>query len=103
MEGFSYERRKKRHKQANTGAGFNIVAQEVRKLSSETATATATEQIETSLKTITSNIQTLMESMEQIETASNDQAEQVQHFSEAIEKRNERTEQMALYIKGLLR
>lgn len=101
MEGFSYERRKKRHKQANTGAGFNIVAQEVRKLSSETATVT--EQIETSLKTITSNIQTLMESMEQIETASNDQAEQVQHFSEAIEKRNERTEQMALYIKGLLR
>ncbi|EFI68781.1 methyl-accepting chemotaxis protein 3 [Lysinibacillus fusiformis ZC1] len=101
MEGFSYERRKKRHKQANTGAGFNIVAQEVRKLSSETATAT--EQIETSLKTITSNIQTLMESMEQIETASNDQAEQVQHFSEAIEKRNEITEQMALYIKGLLR
>lgn len=101
MEGFSYERRKKRHKQANTGAGFNIVAQEVRKLSSETATVT--EQIETSLKTITSNIQTLMESMEQIETASNDQAEQVQHFSEAIEKRNEITEQMALYIKGLLR
>lgn len=101
MEGFSYERRKKRHKQANTGAGFNIVAQEVRKLSSETATAT--EQIETSLKTITSNIQTLMESMEQIETASNDQAEQVQHFSEAIEKRNEITELMALYIKGVLR
>ncbi|MED4699585.1 methyl-accepting chemotaxis protein [Lysinibacillus capsici] len=101
MEGFSYERRKKLHKQANTGAGFNIVAQEVRKLSSETATAT--EQIETSLKTITSNIQTLMESMEQIETATNDQAEQVQHFREAIEKRNERTEQMALYIKGLLR
>lgn len=101
MEGFSYERRKKRHKQANTDAGFNIVAQEVRKLSSETAIAT--EQIETSLKTITSNIQTLMESMEQIETASNDQAEQVQHFSEAIEKRNEITELMALYIKGVLR
>lgn len=75
--------------------------QEVRKLSSETATAT--EQIEASLKTIASNIQTLMESMEQIETASNDQAEQVQHFSEAIEKLNEITEQMALYIKGLLR
>lgn len=44
-----------------------------------------------------------MESMEQIETASNDQAEQVQHFSEAIEKLNKITEQMALYIKGLLR
>ncbi|WP_342533385.1 methyl-accepting chemotaxis protein [Lysinibacillus sp. FSL K6-0057] len=83
------------------GAGFNIVAQEVRKLSSETATAT--EQIETSLKTITSNIQALMESMEQIEAASNDQAEQVQQFSEAIEKLNDISEQMAVYIKGLLR
>ncbi|WP_421924964.1 hypothetical protein [Lysinibacillus capsici] len=62
------------------GAGFK----EVRKLSSETATAT--EQIETSLKTITSNIQALMGSMEQIGAASNDQAEQVQQFSEAIEK-----------------
>ncbi|MEY2354334.1 hypothetical protein [Lysinibacillus capsici] len=46
----------------------------------------ATEQIVTSLKTITSNIQALMESMEQIEAASNNQAEQVQQFSEAIEK-----------------
>jgi len=41
--------------------------------------------------------------MEQIEAASNDQAEQVHHFSEAIEKLNKITEQMALYIKGLLR
>lgn len=38
----------------------------------------ATEQIVTSLNTITSNIQALMESMEQIEAASNIQAEQVQ-------------------------
>ena len=75
--------------------------QEVRKLSSETTTVT--EQIETSLKTITSNIQALMESMEQIEVASNDQAEQVQQFSEAIEKLNDISEQMAVYIKGLLR
>ena len=44
-----------------------------------------------------------MESMEHIEVASNDQAEQVQQFSEAIEKLNEISEQMALYIKGLLR
>lgn len=35
---------------------------------------------------ITSNIQALMESMEQIEVASNDHTEQVQQFSEAIEK-----------------
>lgn len=83
------------------GAGFNIVAQEVRKLSSETATAT--EQIESSLKTITSNVQSLMESMEQIEAASNEQAELVQQFSEAIEKLSDASDQMALYIKGILR
>jgi len=41
--------------------------------------------------------------MEQIEVASNDQAEQVQQFSEAIEKLNDISEQMAVYIKGLLR
>lgn len=41
--------------------------------------------------------------MVQIEAASNNQAEQVQQFSEAIEKLNEISEQMALYIKGLLR
>lgn len=44
-----------------------------------------------------------MESMEHIEVASNDQAEQVQQFGEAIEKLNEISEQMALYIKGLIR
>lgn len=45
-----------------------------------------------------------MESMEQIEAASNDQEEQVQQLSEAIEKPKwDISEQMALYIKGLLR
>ncbi|MEK5233153.1 methyl-accepting chemotaxis protein [Lysinibacillus sp. FSL K6-0232] len=83
------------------GAGFNIVAQEVRKLSNETATAT--EQIETSLKTITSNVQALMESMEQIESASNEQAELVQQFSEAIETLSEISGQMEHYIKNILR
>lgn len=83
------------------GAGFNIVAQEVRKLSSETSTAT--EQIETSLKTITSNVQALMESMEQIETASNEQAELVQQFSEAIEKLSDVSVQMTHYVKEVLR
>lgn len=83
------------------GAGFNIVAQEVRKLSSETSTAT--EQIETSLKTITNNVQSLMESMEQIEVASNEQAELVQQFSEAIEKLSNVSTQMSYYVKEVLR
>ncbi|WP_107949325.1 methyl-accepting chemotaxis protein [Lysinibacillus parviboronicapiens] len=83
------------------GAGFNIVAQEVRKLSSETSTAT--EQIETSLKTITSNIQALMESVGHIEAASNEQAELVQQFSDAIEKLSDVSGQMAHYVKEVLR
>lgn len=83
------------------GAGFNIVAQEVRKLSSETSTAT--EQIETSLKTITSNVQSLMESMEQVQMASNEQAELVQQFSEAIEQLSSVSGQMAHYVKEVLR
>ncbi|KOS71685.1 hypothetical protein AEA09_01470 [Lysinibacillus contaminans] len=83
------------------GAGFNIVAQEVRKLSNETSTAT--EQIETSLKTITSNVQSLMESMEQVQAASNEQAELVQQFSEIIGNLSDVSGQMAHFMKDVLR
>ncbi|CAM5205773.1 Chemotaxis protein OS=Lysinibacillus sphaericus OX=1421 GN=LS41612_07970 PE=3 SV=1 [Lysinibacillus sphaericus] len=44
------------------GAGFNIVAQEVRKLSSETSNAT--ESIETSLRNINSSLENLKQNME---------------------------------------
>ncbi|MEG0259116.1 MAG: methyl-accepting chemotaxis protein [Lysinibacillus sp.] len=83
------------------GAGFNIVAQEVRKLSSETSTAT--EQIESSLKTITGNVQALMESMEQVQAASNEQAELVQQFSEVIENLGDVSTQIAHFMKDVLR
>ena len=83
------------------GAGFNIVAQEVRKLSNETSTAT--EQIETSLKTITGNVQALMESMVQIQSASNEQAELVQQFGELIENLSDVSGQMAHFMKEVLR
>ena len=83
------------------GAGFNIVAQEVRKLSSETSTAT--DQIETSLKTITGNIQALMESMVQVQAASNEQAELVQQFSDIIEQLSDISNQMAHYVKEVIR
>lgn len=66
------------------GAGFNIVAQEVRKLAIETSKAT--ENIEMSLKNINVNLSNLKINMEQINLASNEQAELIQSFSETIEE-----------------
>ena len=64
------------------GKGFNIVAQEVRKLSAQTATATGN--IETSLKSINSNLHSLRDNLEQINQASTEQASLVQDFSTII-------------------
>ncbi|MBK3496853.1 chemotaxis protein [Viridibacillus sp. YIM B01967] len=83
------------------GAGFNIVAQEVRKLSLETKTAT--EKIEDSLKNITQNLQGLMGSMSQVNTASNEQAELVQDFSSIIEELGSLSSQMGQLVKETLR
>lgn len=66
------------------GAGFNIVAQEVRKLSSETASAT--DKIESSLRSVNNNLENLKQSMGQINSATNEQAQLVQDFSEIIEE-----------------
>lgn len=64
------------------GKGFNIVAQEVRKLSAQTSSATGN--IETSLKSINSNLQSLRDNLEQINQASTEQASLVQDFSTII-------------------
>ncbi|MEO4053113.1 methyl-accepting chemotaxis protein [Solibacillus sp. CAU 1738] len=66
------------------GAGFNIVAQEVRKLSSQTSTATGN--IESSLRNINNNLENLKQNMGQINAATNEQAQLVQDFSEIIEE-----------------
>ncbi|MGE8001377.1 methyl-accepting chemotaxis protein [Lysinibacillus sp. NPDC093190] len=66
------------------GAGFNIVAQEVRKLSFETSSAT--ENIEASLRNINRNLDNLKQNMGQINDATNEQAQLVQDFSEIIEE-----------------
>ncbi|WP_042349400.1 methyl-accepting chemotaxis protein [Bacillus massiliigorillae] len=79
------------------GAGFNIVAQEVRKLSMETSKAT--EQIESSLQSITGNLKTLKESMSQIKGASNEQATLVQDFSTIIDKLNSLSNEMKQFLK----
>lgn len=66
------------------GAGFNIVAQEVQKLSSQTSKAT--EKIETFLESINMNLTNLKSNMEQINRASNEQTMEIQSFSETIEE-----------------
>ncbi len=66
------------------GAGFNIVAQEVRKMSQETSSAT--ENIEGSLKNINRNLENLKQNMGQVNEATNEQAQLVHDFSEIIEE-----------------
>lgn len=64
------------------GKGFNIVAQEVRKLSAQTASATGN--IETSLKSINLSLISLRDNLSQINQASTEQASLVQDFSTLI-------------------
>lgn len=64
------------------GKGFNIVAQEVRKLSSQTSAATG--DIESSLKSINTNLTSLRDNLDQINQASTEQASLVQEFSTII-------------------
>lgn len=78
------------------GAGFNIVAQEVRKLSSETASAT--DSIESSLRSINNNLENLKQSMGQINSATNEQALLVQDFSEIIEELSNLSVEMKTFM-----
>lgn len=83
------------------GAGFNIVAEEVRKLSMETADATGN--IESSLKDIHSNLENLRENMNHIQSASNEQAHLVQNFSKIIEELNTLSEEMKDFMTEALK
>ncbi|KMY30835.1 chemotaxis protein [Lysinibacillus xylanilyticus] len=78
------------------GAGFNIVAQEVRKLSTETTTAT--DNIESSLRSINHNLENLKQNMTQINGATNEQAQLVQDFSEIIDELNA----LSMEMKGFM-
>lgn len=80
------------------GAGFNIVAQEVRKLSAQTTNAT--EQIDSSLVSIKRNIENLKQSMTQIAQASNEQAHLVQDFSEIIDTLNTLSSEITTFMKS---
>lgn len=83
------------------GAGFNIVAQEVRKLSFETSTAT--ENIESSLRNINTNLTNLKQNMGQINSASNEQAQLIQNFSEVIEELSDLSKEMKEFMHKALK
>lgn len=79
------------------GAGFNIVAQEVRKLSMETSQATT--EIDASLRTIQQHITTLQSALAQVNEATTEQAETVQDFSTIIEQLNDLSDQLHSFMK----
>ncbi|POZ57231.1 putative sensory transducer protein YfmS [Lysinibacillus sphaericus] len=83
------------------GAGFNIVAQEVRKLSFETSSAT--ENIEASLRNITRNLDNLKKNMGQISDATNEQAQLVQDFSEIIDELTTLSQEMKGFMHNALK
>ena len=82
------------------GAGFNIVAQEVRKLSFETSTAT--ENIETSLHNINTNLTQLKQNMGQVNSATSEQAKLIQDFSEIIEELSGLSKEMKTFMHKAL-
>ena len=76
-------------------AGFNIVTQKVFKLSSETTSASDT--IESSLSRINNNLEILKQRIGQINSATNEQAQLVQDFSEIIEELSNLSVEMKIF------
>lgn len=79
------------------GAGFNIVAQEVRKLSEQTAQSTV--QIETVIKSVQEDLSKLQLNIKQISTASEEEATLVQDFSGIIEDLHRLNEGLTNFFK----
>lgn len=82
------------------GAGFGIVAKEVRKLS--VSTKEATNNISTTLSTVQQSIQQLESDFSQIVHSSQEQAVLVTDFMNIIEQLNESNQQMKAFIEGLI-
>ena len=82
------------------GAGFNIVAQEVRKLSLQTDESTA--KIESALVDVQHNLQALLENMNQISSASNEEAKLAQDVGAVIEQLDEVSTKLEHFMKSIL-
>ncbi|WP_340014746.1 methyl-accepting chemotaxis protein [Paenibacillus sp. FSL K6-1318] len=82
------------------GAGFSVVASEVRKLS--TGTKEATVNIERSLKDVQHSIQQMEQEITSISQSSNQQAVMVTEFSEVIDQLNSVSRDLKVFIESML-
>ncbi|MBB6636846.1 methyl-accepting chemotaxis protein [Cohnella thailandensis] len=82
------------------GAGFGVVAKEVRKLSNDSKEAAT--KIEGMLASVKSSIEQMETEIGQIAHASQDQAELVTQFMNSIEHLNETSGKMKLFIQQML-
>ncbi|WP_240036962.1 methyl-accepting chemotaxis protein [Paenibacillus amylolyticus] len=82
------------------GAGFGVVASEVRKLS--TGTKEATVNIERSLKDVQTSIRQMEQEISSIAQSSNEQAELVIEFSEIIDHLNATSQDLKIFIESML-
>ncbi|OPG94879.1 hypothetical protein B2I21_28565 [Chryseobacterium mucoviscidosis] len=82
------------------GAGFGVVATEVRKLS--TGTKEATVNIERSLKEVQHSIRQMEQEITSIAQSSNQQAELVTEFSEVIDQLNNASRDLKAFIESML-
>ncbi len=82
------------------GAGFGVVAQEIRKLSVDTKQATT--QIEDSLKTVQESIRHMQTEIGEIATTSHEQAKLVSEFMETIEQLNDTSRSLKQFIEKLI-
>lgn len=82
------------------GAGFGVVASEVRKLS--TGTKEATVNIEQSLKEVQHSIRQMEQEITSIAQSSTQQAELVTEFSEVIDQLNSASRDLKAFIESML-
>lgn len=82
------------------GAGFGVVAKEVRKLSEDTKQATA--RIEQTLASVMRSIQQMETEIREISSASHDQAQLVTQFVENIELLNDASNSLKAFIQTMM-
>lgn len=81
------------------GAGFGVVATEVRKLSDETKKAA--NQIDENVSNVQNSVKRMQEEISEISGASSDQAQLVATFMENIELLNEQNKRFEKFVQTL--